>query len=296
MQELLAQGADPNVRNAEGRTALMVALAEGVGDDGIRLFLEKRADVNAVDRGGSTPLMIAADAFKADVVKVLLDRGADTRARDREGNTPLLRAAASRHSYDEKEDALIPALLEKGADPNARNSQGVTALMLTAREGNSALLDLLAKGAAVDARDRAGNTALLYAAGFFVREDPVYAGHALLDAKADVNAANQEGETALMRAATQHEVAGAKLLLDKGAEVNARDRKGRTALMWSIDGPEEFDNTNHLVYSPAIAELLIARGADVNARDVNGNTPLKIASKRGYAKMIQLLREHGAKE
>ena len=85
-------------------------------------------------------------------------------------------------------------------------------------------------------------------------------------------------------------------MLDSGAEVNARDRKGRTALMRSIDGPEQFDNTNHMVYSPAIAGLLIARGADVNARDIDGNTPLKIASRRGYAKMVQLLRDHGAQE
>ena len=111
---------------------------------------------------------------------------------------------------------------------------------------------------------------------------------------ASVNASNQHGETALILAATQFEPDAARLLLEKHADVNARTRSGRTALMQAIDGPKEFDNDKHIVYSPQIAKLLIDAGADVNAKDAAGNTPLSIAQARGYDDMIEVLRKAGA--
>jgi ankyrin repeat protein len=41
---------------------------------------------------------------------------------------------------------------------------------------------------------------------------------------------------------------------------------------------------------------LVERGADLNIRDVQGNTALKIARKRFYVEMVELLQKHGAKE
>jgi ankyrin repeat protein len=134
----------------------------------------------------------------------------------------------------------------------------------------------------VDARDEEGNTALLYGSRFFARSWQRHDGWALLGKGADVNAANQKGETALILAATQYEASAAQLLLEKGADVNAKTKTGRTALMQAIDGPKEFDNEQHIVYSPQIAKLLIAAGTDVNAHDAQGNSGLRLARKRGY--------------
>jgi ankyrin repeat protein len=86
------------------------------------------------------------------------------------------------------------------------------------------------------------------------------------------------------------------LLLEKKADVNRKTKTGRTALMQSIDGPKEFDNENHVVYSPKIAIVLIGAGADVNARDAKGNTALRIALRRGYTDMAELLKKAGARE
>jgi cytohesin len=296
IRAMLEQGADPNFRSPEGATALMLAIDNDANPETIALMLEKRASVNVVDRDKNTPLMFAADRFSSAIVKLLLDRGADVKARDKDNNTPLLRAAASRRSWDEKEEALIPSLLEEGSDPNARNSFGVTALMLTAQEGTSAVSDLLGRKAEVNARDAEGNTPLLYATRFFVRWEQRKAGEALIQAGADVNATNRAGETPLMRASRQYEVEGPKLLLDKSARINAADQRGRTPLMYAIDGPKDFDNTDHLVYSEKIAEFLVERGADVNAHDKQGMTALKLATQRGYTNMTTFLREHGAKE
>ncbi len=293
---MLAEGADADYLGPEGQSSLLAAIQNDRSPALVALLLDQKAQVNIAGRDGSTALMLAGDRFKAETVQVLLDHGADVKARDKDGNTPLIRAANSRRSWDEKQEALIPSLLTKGAAVNVHNASGETPLMLTAREGNSALLDLLKRGAEVDARDGEGNTALLYATLYFVRWEQRRAGEALLDAGADPNAVNNTGETPLLRAARQFEVEGVQLLLDHKANINVRDKQGQTPLMRAIDGPKDFDNTNHVVYSPKIATFLVERGADLDIRDVQGNTALKLARRRGYVEMVELLQKHGATE
>src|SRR5689334_24021721 len=72
---LLDSGADPNLRNEAGATALMWALADA---GKTRLLLEHRADANARSDDGRTPLLIAASQHGSGaVVKLLLDHGAN---------------------------------------------------------------------------------------------------------------------------------------------------------------------------------------------------------------------------
>lgn len=54
----------------------------------------------------------------------------------------------------------------------------------------------------------------------------------LLDNGADINAAAHQGETPLMVAAAQHNIAALRVLLEKGANVEARDKSGRTVLSY----------------------------------------------------------------
>jgi ankyrin repeat protein len=272
----------------------MLAASHEFGDPLVKILLDKGARVNDRDSQGDNALLIAAGNYLPKIVRLLLEKGADVNARDKDGNTVLMRAAGSRRSWREDREPMFDMLLAAGADPKPANTRGVTALMLAAQEGNPGVLGLLERKVRVDARDSGGNTALLYATRMFVGHGQRAAGRALLAAGADVNAANLDGETPLIRAATQYEEECAEILLERGANVNSRTQQGRTPLIAAIDGPKDFDNTNHLVYSPKIARLLIARGADVNARDAAGRTPLLLAVMRGHADIIPVLLEHKA--
>lgn len=96
-EALLRGGASVNARTKNGSTALhLIALR---GDEQIaQLLVKRKADVNAKTDIGETPLMIAALRGYPNTVKLLLDAGADVRARDNRGETPLMHAIERNHT------------------------------------------------------------------------------------------------------------------------------------------------------------------------------------------------------
>jgi uncharacterized protein len=132
---------------------------------------------------------------------------------------------------------------------------------------------LLESGAKVDAPDHRG-VPLLVSTGFF---DPAVTS-ILLEAGADPNGADREGETALMKASGHGVKQTVKVLIEHHAEVNRKDVKGRTALMHAASGR----------YSGAIP-LLLENGADPNARDYEGQSALDLADKSNNLGAIAML-------
>jgi ankyrin repeat protein len=84
---------------------------------------------------------------------------------------------------------------------------------------------LLASGIGPNTADETGVTPLMYSAAFSSMEMM----QLLLDWEADINAANNNGSTALILATGDS--AKVRLLLDRGAAANARNKDGTTALM-----------------------------------------------------------------
>lgn len=105
----------------------------------------------------------------------------------------------------------------------------------------------------------------------------------LLEQKADVNAAQADGMTALHWAVRQDDTETAKLLIHAGANVQAATRLGLTPLALACA------NAN-----PAMIRLLLGAGANVNFAGPNGETPLMIAARLGDTEPIQALLDGGA--
>ena len=138
---------------------------------------------------------------------------------------------------------------------------------------------LLKKKADVNARQADGMTALHWA----VYHDDLSYAKRLVDAGADVKVVNRYGVTPLALASMNGHREIAALLLDAGADPNGALPGGETALMIA-------SRTGRL----GPVELLLARGADVNARERKGQTALMWAAADGHAGVVEALLEAGA--
>lgn len=94
---LLRGGASVNARTKNGSTALHLVALRGDGQIA-QLLVKRKADVNAKTDIGETPLMIAALRGYPDTVKLLLEAGADVNAKDNRGETPLMHAMERNHT------------------------------------------------------------------------------------------------------------------------------------------------------------------------------------------------------
>ena len=128
---------------------------------GVAKLINLGADVNLQDSDGNTALIWAVSFFRTwegirPVVSLLLASGADPNIRNNRLNVPLLTAAE--HS---RGAGLIDALVEKGANVNAHDDERRTALMNAAKYGCRDNVDrLLDHGADINAQSKSGMTAL----------------------------------------------------------------------------------------------------------------------------------------
>jgi type II secretory pathway predicted ATPase ExeA len=121
LTRLVSSGVPANVRDANGFTPLMAAVAND-RVPAARALLDRGAEINARTRGGITSLMIGIISDRPDAVKLLLERGADVNAQSGAGWTALTFAAWR------GDDALVRVLLSHGAKQNLVDKQGWTPL------------------------------------------------------------------------------------------------------------------------------------------------------------------------
>ena len=136
---------------------------------------------------------------------------------------------------------------------------------------------LLAQGFDPNTVDELGSPGLVFA----LRIESYEAAAVLIDSpKLLVNAANPQGETALMMACLRGQQALAAKLLQRGADIN---RAGWSPLHYAAAGEDE-----------RMVAWLLQRGAAVNATAPNGNTPLMMAAQTGASASVEMLLAKGA--
>jgi ankyrin repeat protein len=161
--------------------------------------------------------------------------------------------------------AVLVPLMPRAADER----------LLEALRGNdhAVVKTLLQSGGDPDVRDSSGASALMYATLYASSEEM----RLLLDHRADVNATNAAGATALMWAA--HDAEKVTILIEHGAAVNARTRTDATPLIVAVR-----------VGNAAAMRILIARGADIKTDNA---ALIAEAHTQGSPEVEQVLREAG---
>ena len=240
-------------------------------------LIERRADVNAAESDGTTPLHWAVHQNDLELVDRLLKAGANVKVTNDYGVTPMSEAAVIGNAV------LIDHLLKAGADVESTNADGQTALMIVARTSFvDAARILLKHGAKVNAVEHwHGQTALMWAVA---QNEPAMV-KVLVAAGADVNARstvnNWErqvtaepraiarpagGLTPLLFAAREGCLECARTLVEAGADLNLSDPENISPLLMAVINTH-FD----------LSAYLIKKGASPNKWDFWGRAPLYAA-------------------
>lgn len=266
-KRLIKAGADVNALGENGRTALMLASENG-HDDIAKLLLEKGANVNTQDEQDQTALMYATQKGHLGTAKVLArSTGVKLDAQNKEGLTPLMIAAI------DGKTALAEFLILKGADVNARDNNDLTPLMYAAMNAKAAVAEeLIYSGANVNMKDKNGFTALMYAITLGEKADHIKdmedlktisdklsegapaVVKMLLAKNADLKATSQYAPTLFFWGLNKNDLKLSKLILEKSTEINAKEGKMEvTALALAII----FGQSKNV-------RLLLDNGADPN--------------------------------
>lgn len=269
----LRSGADPNAR-VDGTwlnfTPLLQAASEGHAEVA-QVLLEAGADPRLEDENDDPSLVFATERKKEALARLLIAYGVGIDEPNSEGLSPFVRQL----DYAPLED--LEFMLELGADPNQRTDGGVAPLMKLARttmldektraSTSSRLQLLLRHGARINDQDDDGDTALLTAAS---SGDSAMVNW-LVEAGADIERPNHEGTTPLLAALASTD--GRSLyLIERGARVDARDNEGTTTLMVAAT-----------VGRLDMVRLLLARGVDPTAKTKNGWTAVHAAAGSMFA-------------
>jgi Ankyrin repeats (3 copies)/Ankyrin repeats (many copies) len=183
------------------------------------------------------------------------------------------------YACSERDATVLQRLVKAGADVNqtAPGQEFGTCLMTAIWSGApEAVKILLASGAKVNGpQGKYDETPLTLAASLGAGSGTVV--KLLLDAGANVKAANSYGLTPVMKAANRKAEPASvlELLLTRGADVNARDQTNRTALWFA----SEKGNVDAV-------KLLLAAHADANPRDRQGRSAMDMAASKQVADLL----------
>ncbi|XP_065343666.1 uncharacterized protein LOC135941846 [Cloeon dipterum] len=218
---------DANATNEFGETAFMMACSKNRSDVVEYLLTNKDIDLSNKDRGGRTALHHAVTSGCVDLVQNLLDRGADLRKKDDENRNVMF--------YGLKSKEMILYL-------NRKNSEFIKAV------------------------DTLQNTLLLYAIEFFYMVDRDVVHWLINESGIDLNAVDDEGNSAFIVACMRRKWDFVETLLTKDVDIQVKDEEGKNPLHYAAESGY-FD----------LVQKLIERGVNPTLKDNLGKNTMHYA-------------------
>jgi ankyrin repeat protein len=232
---LLAHGDDlkKNV-NQDGANVLLLAIANDKDLTLTNYFVSKGLSLNSTDATGNNAFGYAARGGNLELLKTLVQKGV------KPSPTAMLMAAQSGGgrrgggASTGANVALFQYLESLNIKPNVTSKTGENALHYIVRKPNQAdvITYFISKGADVNQADEEGNTVLMNAASGN-RDTAVIAQ--LLPHVKNINQANQKGMTALTMAVRSNSPEMVSYLIGKGADVKVWDKKGNNLAYYLME-------------------------------------------------------------
>ena len=291
---------DKNAQDAKGNSALHIAAPVENHTAVLRQLIESGVNPNLRDDHGDTPLHVLVSLNrKPEVVQALLLANIDISARNISGQTPLYLAV------QESRIALIPLLLSRGSDIFAADNSGVTPFDYAMRL-KGPVLDALITSETAQQKDSAGNTILHLAVKN--KGDALTIGK-ILEQRANINARNRDGDTALHLAARLNNKDAGEYILSKEANIFYSNSAGESPLFIALTHPlgilpwmfthetvaahDGLGNT--MLHYVALWRMdrhipfIIQQGVSTEAANATGETPLFWAVKYDGASTVNAL-------
>ena len=308
---LIEHGSDVNHYNKSRVFPLHSACTNGSLDI-VKILVENSASIDCLNSFQQTPLAVAAAFNHVDIINFLLQTGhADIEAKDKDGYNPLLLAASDGNAE------AVDILLKMQADIFVLDKEERTVLYWAAMQNHKNVIDVLLKDSRssqlLQASDRFDNTPLHVACERGYHDIAL----TLIEAGSDVDNKNEDERTPLHLAAREGRVKICKEILKKDAfSIHDEDSESNTALHMAcmygharvvstlISYGADIKSRNYFLWTPLdcaaaygqlkCAKLLIESNADIDAIDKNKTTPLHLAARYGHEKIAKLLIEKGA--
>jgi len=289
---LLSAGGAVDYRRSESSPTPLLGAVDQNALLSVEVLLAHGADVDAVRGDSKSSLHIAAYYQRLEVIRKLLKKKPNLDKKDGHGNTPLHLAINNRSYKDDRSlsnsNVIINLLIAAGTNVNIENNSRDSVLQILMEDHNwqdagwFATFDaLLAHGANPNGTGKFYGETPLHKA---VKRKSTKVVKRLIKAAADVNIANNFGETVLhilMKDRNWQDAGGFAILdalLDHGANPNVKDNYyGETPLHKAVKNRR----------STKLVKRLIKAGARIDIPSKSSRTPLDLA--RSYPHIIEIL-------
>lgn len=175
-------------------------------------LIQNAKNINEKDKGRLSILEIAVTNYP-ELIPFIVQKKANLNIQTHHDSTPLILSLA------ECSDLAINALLEGGADINFPTNKNLYPLIFVIEHRPQYFDLLMNKKPNINCRDHSSKTALMLACQW----SKFVLAKKLIQAGADINLANDKGQTALMLAVLSKNLPSIQFLLNHNADVEKED-------------------------------------------------------------------------